>query len=113
MSAYAWRCKACDSANQSGTDVCVTCGCPATSSAVEVEAYAANYRASHGKKFECAKCGHLECDVGEMRASGGILSSVFEVESEKFAYISCKRCGYTEFYRGERSILQNIFDLGI
>jgi uncharacterized protein len=113
MSAYAWRCKACDNANQPGTEVCSTCGCPGTSTAVESEAYAAKFRATRGAKYECAKCGHPEFDVGEIRASGGILSSVFEVESEKFAYISCKRCGYTEFYRGERSILRHIFDLGI
>lgn len=52
-------------------------------------------------------------DVGETRNSGGILSSVFEVETEKFSFIACARCGFTEFYRCDRNVLRAIFDLEI
>ena len=113
MGTYEWRCKACENVNPSGAESCSTCGCPASSTSVEIDAYAAKYHAESGKKFQCAKCQHPEFDTGEIRASGGILSSVLEVESEKFAFVSCKRCGYTEFYRGDRNFLRNIFDFGV
>ena len=30
--------------------------------------------------------------------------------AQKFTTVSCKQCGYTELYRGETSMLGNIFD---
>jgi predicted nucleic-acid-binding Zn-ribbon protein len=62
-------------------------------------------------KFECPKCGHKKCDVGEVRVSGGSLSAVFDVENRKFSSVTCEHCRYTEFYQTESGNLAKLFDL--
>lgn len=60
--------------------------------------------------FQCEKCGHGHCEVGEVRAAGSTLSRIFDVEREVFTAVSCERCGYTELYRADRNVLEDIFD---
>ena len=62
-------------------------------------------------RYVCPKCQGTEFDVGEIRASGGMLSAMFELQNKRFSYVSCKRCKYTEFYRAELSKLQQTLDL--
>ncbi len=64
-----------------------------------------------GMKFECMRCHHTGCEVGEIRASGGSMAGIFELDNEKFSFRSCTRCKFTEFFRGEVSTLENIVDL--
>lgn len=64
-------------------------------------------------RYTCPKCKSTEFDSGEIRASGGALSAIFELQNRRFSYISCKRCKYTEFYRAELSQLQQVLDLFI
>ena len=113
MTEYSWRCQACEQVNAGGATRCGRCECPSSANASTIEAYAAKFRASGGRRYECVKCGSADYKVGEIRASGGLLSSLLEVESEKFTWVSCNRCGYTEFYRGNRSVLRNLFDFGV
>jgi len=61
--------------------------------------------------YKCPKCGHLEFQVGQMRATGGTLSKIFDVQSQKFSSVTCENCTYTEFYKAKTSALSNIFDL--
>ena len=65
---------------------------------------------SQGLNFKCAKCGHAQCDIDEMRATGGFLTKVFDIQSKKFTTVTCSQCKYTEIYRAESSMLGNIFD---
>ncbi len=60
--------------------------------------------------YTCPKCQNKTYKVGEMRATGGFLSKVFDVQTEKFSYVCCERCGYTEFYKRSTSGLSNVFD---
>ncbi len=60
--------------------------------------------------FECAKCGHRECETDEFRATGGNFAKIFDVQNKKFSTVSCTQCGYTEIYRGDTSTLGNVFD---
>jgi predicted nucleic-acid-binding Zn-ribbon protein len=60
--------------------------------------------------YTCAKCGNTQYDVGEMRATGGFLSKLFDVQSKRFTTVTCTRCQYTEIYRASSSMLGNIFD---
>ena len=113
MTAYQWRCQACDHVNPVGTSRCEQCDCPASPDAPTIEAHAAKFKATGAKRYACVKCGSNEYKVGELRASGGIWSSVIEVESEKFSFLACGRCGYTELYRGDRSVLRQLFDFGV
>lgn len=61
--------------------------------------------------YTCPKCKNRTCDVGQMRATGGALSKIFDVQNKKFTSVTCQRCSYTEFYKAKTSALSNIFDL--
>lgn len=63
------------------------------------------------RKYSCPKCDNRTYKVGEMRATGGRWSKIFDVQSEKFTSVTCERCSYTEFYKAKTSALSNIFDL--
>ena len=60
--------------------------------------------------YTCPKCGNTEYEVGEMRATGGTLSKIFDVQNKHFSHVTCTRCKYTEFYKTKSSTLGNIFD---
>jgi predicted nucleic-acid-binding Zn-ribbon protein len=61
--------------------------------------------------FSCYRCGHDVCEVGEARATGGMLSKLFDIQTRKFTTVTCARCKVTEFYAVESSLLGNVFDL--
>jgi predicted nucleic-acid-binding Zn-ribbon protein len=60
--------------------------------------------------YSCPKCGGTACDVSEMRATGGFLTKVFDIQSKRFTTVTCARCRYTELYQADSSMLGNIFD---
>ena len=60
--------------------------------------------------YTCPKCGSRQYKVGEMRATGGFLTKILDIQSEKFSYVTCARCTYTEFYKRPTSGLSNVFD---
>lgn len=62
------------------------------------------------QRFVCPKCGNNEYEVDEMRATGGPFAKIFDVQNKKFTSVSCRRCGYTEFYKGRTSTIGNVFD---
>lgn len=64
----------------------------------------------HQQRYTCPKCGNAGFETGEIRVSGGFWSKIFDVQGSKYARITCTRCKYTEFYRGDSSVLGNIFD---
>ena len=55
--------------------------------------------------FTCPKCRNRTYEIGEMRATGGTWSKIFDVQSQKFTSITCARCSYTEFYKAKTSAL--------
>jgi len=61
--------------------------------------------------YTCPKCGNLECETSEFRATGGFLSKIFDVQSKRFATVTCLRCSYTELYKTKSSTLGDVFDL--
>lgn len=60
--------------------------------------------------YTCPKCSNRSYEVDEMRATGGILSKIFDVQNKKFTSVTCDKCRYTEFYKAPTSALSNIFD---
>ena len=60
--------------------------------------------------YKCPKCGSDACEISEMRATGGFLTKVFDVQSKKFTTVTCTRCRYTEFFKADSSMIGNIFD---
>ena len=61
--------------------------------------------------YKCPKCDHKTYTVGQMRATGGILSKIFDVQTEKYTSVTCDKCTYTEFYKSKTSAISNVFDL--
>lgn len=61
-------------------------------------------------KYTCPKCNSKDYKVGEMRATGGFWTKIFNIQSEKFTSVTCKRCSYTEFYKTSTKALSNVFD---
>ncbi|MCF1190361.1 zinc ribbon domain-containing protein [Mangrovimonas sp. AS39] len=61
--------------------------------------------------YTCPKCSNKTYQLGQLRATGGTLSKIFDVQNQKYTSITCKRCSYTEFYKAKTSALSNIFDL--
>ena len=60
--------------------------------------------------YDCPKCGHTECTVSQMRATGGFWAKIFDVQNRRFSTVTCARCTYTELFRTDSSSLGNVFD---
>ncbi|MBN1154782.1 zinc ribbon domain-containing protein [candidate division KSB1 bacterium] len=60
--------------------------------------------------FICPKCGNQDYEIGQFRATGGFLSKIFDIQTQKYTSVTCSRCKYTEFYKAHSSMLGNIFD---
>jgi predicted nucleic-acid-binding Zn-ribbon protein len=60
--------------------------------------------------YQCLKCGNRDYETGEFRATGGILTKIFDVQSRRFTTVICTRCRYTDVYQAKSSKLGNIFD---
>ncbi|MBP97373.1 GTP-binding protein [Candidatus Poribacteria bacterium] len=63
------------------------------------------------KKWECPKCQNSTCQTDEIAATGTGLTKFMNMQNRKFVAITCDRCKYTEFYKGESSMLSNILDI--
>lgn len=110
MPAYNWQCQVCDTANSASTEICISCKSPANLNSVEIDARKAAFNASGEKQYTCPKCGHHEFKFGEIRVSGGVLGSFFEVEGEHFSYVACEKCRFTEFYLGDKEDIISVLD---
>lgn len=60
--------------------------------------------------YRCPKCEGTDYEVGQFRATGGIVTKIFDVQSRRFTTVTCERCRYTEMYKADSSMLGNIFD---
>ncbi len=61
-------------------------------------------------KFKCPKCGNQHYEMDEFRATGGIMTKLFNIQNKRFTTISCSRCYYTEVYKTESSQFGNVVD---
>jgi predicted nucleic-acid-binding Zn-ribbon protein len=61
-------------------------------------------------RYECVKCGSDSYDTDEITTTGSTFSKFFNVQNRKFTAVSCRRCNYTEFYKGDTSTLGNVLD---
>lgn len=62
------------------------------------------------RNWQCEKCGNRDFEPDEFRATGGVLSKIFDVQNKRFTTVSCTNCQYTEIYRTKQSTLGSIFD---
>jgi hypothetical protein len=61
-------------------------------------------------KWTCPKCGNAEYDTDQVRATGGFLAKLFDVQNKRFTTVTCTQCRYTELYRVASSKLGDVFD---
>jgi len=50
------------------------------------------------REFVCARCHQVGAHVERLSMSGTGISRLFEVQPYRYAFVSCKNCGYTEVY---------------
>jgi hypothetical protein len=48
--------------------------------------------------FVCSKCEHRGAQVERLALSGTGLSRLLEIQAYRYAFVSCRNCGYTEVY---------------
>ena len=60
--------------------------------------------------YTCPKCGSTSYETGQIRVSGGVWSSVLDVENKRYGTVSCTKCGYTEFYKQTVSRTEKVLD---
>lgn len=60
--------------------------------------------------YRCPKCGYSQYEIDEFRATGGMFTKLFNIQTKRFTTVSCSQCKYTEIYRAESSMIGNIFD---
>jgi len=65
------------------------------------------------QNYTCPKCDGKSYTVAQMRATGGILSKLFDIQTQKYTSVTCDNCKYTEFYKASTKAISNIFDLFI
>ena len=51
------------------------------------------------ERYECSKCKHREAETGKIRTTGDGASQYMNLQNQKFGYIACTNCGFTDFYR--------------
>ena len=61
--------------------------------------------------YKCPKCDNDTYTVGQMRATGGTLSKIFDAQTQKYTSVTFDNCTYTEFYKAKASAISNVFDL--
>ena len=64
------------------------------------------------RQYSCDKCQGSEYEAGEIRTTGSGASRFLNLQNQKFATVSCARCGYTDVYRLDGSgKISSIFDI--
>jgi predicted nucleic-acid-binding Zn-ribbon protein len=60
--------------------------------------------------FVCSKCLHSGGHVEHLAMSGTGISRFLEIQAYRYAFVSCKNCGYTEIF--SLNILKGKDDVG-
>jgi predicted nucleic-acid-binding Zn-ribbon protein len=50
------------------------------------------------EKFTCPRCDHQGAHVERLSMSGTGLSRLLEIQQYRYAFVSCRNCGYTEVF---------------
>ena len=46
--------------------------------------------------YYCVRCRNTAYETGELRATGGILSKIFDIQTRRFTTVTCTRCRHTD-----------------
>ncbi len=59
----------------------------------------------------CIKCNHSEVETKGLAITGDDFDRILNIQSNQFTAISCKKCGYTEFYKTDDNENMDLLDL--
>ena len=62
------------------------------------------------RDYACPKCSCKTYKLGELRATGGFFSKIFDIQNQKYTSVTCSRCTFTEFYKTKTIGISNVFD---
>ncbi len=60
--------------------------------------------------YSCPKCNNRQANIDVIRTTGKGFTRFFNIQNREFTTVSCTKCGYTEFYRGDGSGISNVLD---
>lgn len=49
-------------------------------------------------EYRCSKCGSIGAETKKLAMSGTGLSRMFDIQMNKYLFVSCRSCGFTEVY---------------
>jgi len=55
-------------------------------------------------QFKCSKCGFPEYEKGLIGVKDELTGKMLGAPRERFTVISCKKCGFSEFYHQEYKV---------
>ncbi|HCG90842.1 MAG TPA: GTP-binding protein [Dehalococcoidia bacterium] len=58
---------------------------------------------NHKIDYSCDKCGDSHYSEGKVNVAGAGLTRFLNIQNNRFVYVACSSCGYTEFYRAGKS----------
>ncbi|MEC9488505.1 MAG: zinc ribbon domain-containing protein [Halanaerobium sp.] len=50
------------------------------------------------QKYKCDKCGNVGAITKKLSMTGTGLSKLLDIQANKYLFVSCRSCGYTEVY---------------
>ncbi|MDP5277075.1 zinc ribbon domain-containing protein [Chengkuizengella axinellae] len=50
------------------------------------------------RNFKCTKCSGNQCRTKEVAMTGTGLSKMFDIQHNRFLFVSCEGCGFVEVY---------------
>ena len=59
----------------------------------------------------CPKCDRAETDIGTISTTGGGLSKMFDIQTNRFTVVTCTNCGYSELYRDDTPGASDVVDV--
>ena len=63
------------------------------------------------EKQGCMKCGTRDAATKEVSMAGGGIGRFMGISPHLFTVVSCKKCGYSEFYDKQSTKAANVMDL--
>lgn len=67
------------------------------------------------EEFKCPKCGRQGAVTKEVSMTGTGLSRLLDLEYNRYLFVSCQTCGFTEVYNskilGKNGVAMDILDL--
>ncbi len=62
------------------------------------------------QNWKCPKCGNRDFETDRFQATGGGFTKFFNIQNKKYTTVSCTRCRFTEIYKADTSMLENVLD---